>query len=754
MRVCSIPYIVRRKRLACRLAALVLICGSIVRAQEAPLAQAAPPAETPPPRVALVLSGGGVRALAHIGVLQVLEEQGIEVDLVVGSEWGALIGGLYAAGYEPARIQELLLTPNWIAAIQDRTQRETLSFRAKQEDREFLVDLPLGLGMKGLILPPGIYGGNGLRLELSRLTLGTLGTDSFDALPFPFRAVATDLAQGDTVVLDRGSLALAIEASLSTPVLFPPVAWNERMLVSGALCDPLPVDVALALGAETLIVVDIDALEPAALRPTLVDVGERILEVIAARKTREGLAKLRAGDILCAPDVHSLATVDFEVAGQLVQLGRTAALALHDRLAPLAIERAKFDERARERRARTRERPILDRVRVDAQCALSPAAVRARMQSRVGEPVDEKKVGFDLARLYGERIFQRVDLELQPTEPGHAELIVHTEDLPTAPLHWRTGLLAEISTGQDVNFVIGAGVRYAPIDDWGSQARFLAEVGNRFRFLLEHRQALEPAGEWFLVPAAEWTKRPVQVDTGTGTITQFSAHELDLSLDLARVIEPNWEVRAGLLYRTGGSSLEEGDSTLPDTESFSEGGFRLGLTGDNLDDTAFPSDGSYLTAEWFLPAGNFATRQDETVVLHVDHAQRVGKGALVLGAEFDSVLGETDSVNSFFPLGGFLRLSGLEPQAISGPTVVLARAVYLHPLQERSLEPRVFTWYAGASLECGNAFAELDDLELTDLQEAGSMFLGIDTFLGPAYLGYGLAQGGEQSVFLYFGRVF
>jgi NTE family protein len=136
----------------------------------------APPPNPPPapahPRIALVLSSGGVRGLAHIGVLRALEEQGIEIDLIVGTEWGALVGGLYAAGLTPREIEDALLTPDWIAAIQDRRPRQSLDMRAKEEDRDFLIDLPLGLDSKGLVLPPGLFGADRLRLGLSRLTLG------------------------------------------------------------------------------------------------------------------------------------------------------------------------------------------------------------------------------------------------------------------------------------------------------------------------------------------------------------------------------------------------------------------------------------------------------------------------------------------------------------------------------------------------------------------------------------------------------
>ena len=269
-----------------RFAVCALGSAAVALAQE-PAPPATPPPVAPPlarPRIALVLASGGVRGLAHVGVLQALEEQGIEVDLVVGTEWGALVGGLYAAGLTPTEIQAELLSPDWIAAIQDRRPRQSLGMRAKEEDRDFLFDLPLGLDTHGLILPPGVFAADRLRLELSRLTLGTLDTPRFDELPWAFRSMATDLADGEIVTLDSGSLALAIEASLALPVLWPPVRCNERTLISGAVTDPLPVDVALAAGVEMIVLVDLGDAEREDEAATFVSVGERVLDTARARK--------------------------------------------------------------------------------------------------------------------------------------------------------------------------------------------------------------------------------------------------------------------------------------------------------------------------------------------------------------------------------------------------------------------------------------------------------------------------------------
>jgi len=707
--------------------------------------------EDPRPRVALVLSGGGARGIAHVGVLQGLEELHVPVDLVVGSEWGALVGGLYAAGFTPKEIQEALVSQDWIDALADRTPRRYLSFRSKQEDRDFLIDIPLGLGARGVILPPALQGGSRMRLELARLTMRTLGTADFDDLPLRFRAVATDLDLGESVTLEAGSLALAIEASMATPVLRHPVEWDGSRLISGELADPIPVETALALGAEVLLVVDV--LDPGLERVQLdfFGVGGRALQLVGGKRASLALANLRETDLLCRPDLAEIDLNHFEDAPAAIERGRAAVMVLRERLAPWTRDAAAYEEHRRERE-RVRDLPLLDSVHVRQGCPLGTESVRARIEQAEGARFDPGLASTDLARLYGLKLFRRVDFELVPTSEDHADLVVGADPMPTAPLHWRLGMAGELTAGDDVNFVVGGSVRYAPTDAWGSEWRAHAELGNRILAGLERRQALDAAGLWYLVPRVSWEQKPVRVETGGSTVAQFKVREFDLGVDLAREIGDIWEVRAGVVYRSGESVLDIGDPTVNGGDDFEEGGGRFAVTCDSLDDLAFPRSGWLTRVEWFLPVDEFKEGQDETVRFRFDHAIEVGRGALTFGGEYSDVVGRANNVQSFFPLGGFLRLSGLTSEEISGPTAVLGHLVYTIPLTRSGLERKVFTWYAGASVETGNVFDEVEDVAWNDLLPSGSLFLGVDTLFGPMYLGYGLTDGGEQSAFLVFGR--
>src|ERR1700748_1253217 len=162
------------------------------------------------PRIGLVLSGGGARGAAHVGVLKILEQLHVPIDAIAGTSMGAVVGGLYASGLNPREIESIMTSLNWQDAFRDRPLRETLTFRRKQEDQNFLVKFPLGVRGRHIQLPKGLIQGQKLNQTLRRLTLPVARIATFDELPTPFRAVATDLETGEAVVMRSGDLTSAM----------------------------------------------------------------------------------------------------------------------------------------------------------------------------------------------------------------------------------------------------------------------------------------------------------------------------------------------------------------------------------------------------------------------------------------------------------------------------------------------------------------------------------------------------------------
>ncbi len=209
------------------------------------------------PKVGLVLSGGGARGAAHVGVLKVLEEHQVPVDMIAGTSFGAIVGGLYASGYSAAELEEILNTIDWQASLSSSAPRSQCSFRRKEDDEGFLIKLKLGIKDGALRLPTGLITPNNLRLTLRDLVSPAAEAENFDDLALPFRAVATDLETGLAVVLGHGDLTSAMMASMTVPALFPPVERDGKLLVDGGVSNNAPVNVVRAMVADIVIVVDI-----------------------------------------------------------------------------------------------------------------------------------------------------------------------------------------------------------------------------------------------------------------------------------------------------------------------------------------------------------------------------------------------------------------------------------------------------------------------------------------------------------------
>src|SRR5271165_5054211 len=272
--------------------------GSWAAAVAAPQA---PPAAIRP-RICLVLSGGGARGMAHIGILKVLEDLKVPVDCIAGTSMGAIVGGLYASGMTARQIEATMRSLDWQDAFRDAPPRQDLAFRRKQDDRNFLVRVPLGLKHGRILLPKGLIQGQRLQETLRRLTL-PFGEDvDFDRLPTAFRALATDLENGKTVILDKGDLTIAMRASISAPGVFAPVEYRGRLLVDGGLAENLPVDVARSMHPDVLIVSDVSfPLQSRRQLDSAVSITNQMLAILVRKDSDRQRASLAAQDILIEP---------------------------------------------------------------------------------------------------------------------------------------------------------------------------------------------------------------------------------------------------------------------------------------------------------------------------------------------------------------------------------------------------------------------------------------------------------------------
>src|SRR5277367_1412723 len=297
------------------------------------------------PRTCLVLSGGGARGMAHIGVLKVLEELKVPIDCIAGTSMGAVVGGLYASGMTAAEIESTIRSLDWQEAFRDSPPRRELAFRRKQDDENFLVRLPLGLKHGKLLLPKGFIQGQKLEETLRQLTLPFSNTVQFDALPTPFRAVATDLVTGNAVLLDQGDLAIAMRASMSAPGLFAPVELRGRLLVDGGLAENLPIEVARAMHPDILIVSDVTfPLQERAALDSALTISNQMLAILLRKDADRQRATLGSSDVLIEPALGSTSSTDFTGAVGAIAAGENAARTVLWRLDSLRVSDTAYRE--------------------------------------------------------------------------------------------------------------------------------------------------------------------------------------------------------------------------------------------------------------------------------------------------------------------------------------------------------------------------------------------------------------------------
>ena len=296
-----------------------------------------------PQHIVLVLSGGGARGAGHIGVLKALEELHVPVHGIVGTSMGAVIGGLYAAGYAPEELERLIARVEWANLFVDDPARDSFRFRRKKQDAGFLLRAASGVDSEGIKLPKGILHGHRLKAFLTRHTLHVADIVDFNQLAIPFAAVATDINTGEAVLLNGGNLADAMFASLTIPAFVSPIEIDGRLLVDGGVSNNLPVDVALSMRPDAIIAVDLSS--PLRARQDLdsvFDVTDQLTTILTRKNTEPQIERLRETDVLIVPQLGDVTSIDFDRAIQTIPAAYQATLQQRGALICLAQDSQSF----------------------------------------------------------------------------------------------------------------------------------------------------------------------------------------------------------------------------------------------------------------------------------------------------------------------------------------------------------------------------------------------------------------------------
>lgn len=707
------------------------------------------------PRVGLVLSGGGARGAAHIGILKILEELRVPVDAIAGTSMGAVVGALYASGMSAAEIEQLIGSVDWQDAFRDRPPRETLNFRRKQDDREFLVRAPIGLRGGTLRFPRGLIQGQKLNEMLRAATLRVAGAENFDALPVRFRALATDLSTGAAVVFSRGSLATAVRASMAAPGVFAPVGVDGRLLVDGGLVENLPVDLARDMGVDVIIAVDVSSpLRPGKELDSLLSVSNQMISILINRETERSRRGLTARDLVIEPELGSMSSVDFTRVREAIDAGVAAARRATTGLAVLSVPEADYARFLA--RGQAPKTPTIQFVRAAPDSGDYRKFIEAALSPLLGLPADAQTIAPAIRALYGRDLFETLDYQV--VHDGDQEgLEVSARRRSWGPNYLRFGLDLQDDFQGNNNFTAGVRFLLTEVNPYMAEWTIDLKVGEQPLFGAEFFQPLGYASPWFVAPHFKFDSRSVQVRDDTRLLGEYRVRETNFGLDSGREFSDWGEIRAGLLHVTGSTQLRVGAPTaqIPDSTTFRQGGYFVRFSFDRLDSVDFPRHGELFTLEWDAQrAALGADRNADTAKLDWLLARSRDRNTLVFWTTAGSALSAAPGVQNYFPLGGFLNLSGVNAEALSGPHFGIARLVYLRKIGSGADGLFDVPTYVGLSAEAGNVWQRRGDAGFASARKDGAAFLGLETPFGPVYFGTGYDQTGTMSYYLFLGRTF
>jgi NTE family protein len=690
------------------------------------------------PKLGLALGGGAARGIAHIGLLQWLEEHRIPVDFIAGTSMGGLVGGAYAAGMTPAELRELMRDADWDIVFLADSPFQYKTFRRKEDAREFPALIELGL-KNGLKLPSGLNAGQGVQSMLDRIASPYPRLDSFDDLPTPFRAVATDLDRAVVVVLDRGSLAEAMRATMAIPGVFTPVALDGRILVDGGTLDNVPADVTRSMGADVVVAVNVSSTTDGFTPPTsFVDVLGRTMDTMMAVSVAKAL---QSADVVLTPDLRGFSGTDYRRSEEIVERGYEAAEAARDELLPYAVDGETYEAWSRARLAKKRSRMRrVDAVRVVGLPEDEGERIRAMLGRRlVGDETKLEDIEHEVLRLTGTDRYQTIRYAL--TEDGE-ETTLELHILPKT--HGPPFLLPALEVENIDSNTFGLNLRgrvvfYDTLVP-ESEIRMDLAVGTRQEAALELYRPLFGT-RLFLAPRAYWNRSSLNgYDEEGELVADYREKVAGFGLDLGFDLGSRSEIRAGYDVHDLRTRLRVGEPSLPEAEGRNRFA-SIRWTFDAQTSPIIPTRGIYSRVGLrFYSDSPDVVQSGEKLEGPADYTQIEARFSsfhrlqerhrLFYGASAGSSFGDEPGYNRF-RLGGLQRLGAFNNGELAGANYVLGSGGLLYHLL-RLPDFIGANGYLGAWLEAGSAFAEWSEASYHWNASGGFV---LETFLGPLFLG-------------------
>ncbi|PHR83936.1 MAG: patatin [Colwellia sp.] len=712
------------------------------------------------PQIGLVLSGGGAKGAAHIGVLKVLEQHNIPIDYVVGTSIGAYVGGLYALGYQASEIEKIMLNLSWDESYSDFIPRESLSLKNKNHRDQYNISFRLGYSDGQLKAPSGLLLGQsaGNLLKLSTDVVAKM--ESFDDLAIPYRAIATNLATAKVVVIKQGSITKAMRASAAVPGVLEPVNIDGQLLVDGGIANNMPIDVVKAMGADIVIAVDIGSplLAKADINDTL-DVFNQLSTILTNNTTLAQMKYLSARDILIRPKIDDLSTTDFTVMPEALILGEQSALNAKEKLMLLSVSDQEYREYQQIKNRKKRvwfggfTQPIIE-IEYQNHSQVSTGIIKEHLAITIGEIVTKEQLQLAINRVYALNEFEHVDAEFVDLPYGR-KLIVITQEKSWGPDYLNFGF--NLQTDFSYRTIVALDFSYTQnnISRYGGKWLNEVKIGWETTLASELYQPLVESQYYFSSARIEYSQDKWE---STKTRPELSNKYFKANIGLGYNYTNNGAIQFGIIGEKGELSFNNVEETSLDYDSL--GGY-LSFDYDNLNSMNFPTQGNKFSFNIFWRNENYQefdgiSPKDSSVEATFDWrgALSFKNHAFVGIASFATVDNDTDFSVHVTELGGFLNLSGYQKDALIGSHKAFVAVVYQYDLGRELFGDDSLPLYLGTSVEAGNVWTLAESVKMSDIITSGSLYLGTDTSFGPAVFGLGFASNGRNTVFLSLGKSF
>lgn len=708
-------------------------------------------------KIGVALSGGGARGLAHIGVLEALQELRVPIDYLAGTSMGGIIGGLYASGLSTEELRNAVLKEiDWSNVLNNRTYREQLSFREKQNQRRFF-QVEIGLGKKGLTAPSGFVSGQNLFMELKRLTRNIF-IDDFSNLSIPFKAVATDLRTAQPYVLEKGDLALALRASMAVPFAFAPVEIDGHLLADGNILNNLPVDVVRDMGADVVIAVNISTpLSEIDTSSSFLTVTKQAITVALVQNTRRAL---QLADIVITPSLDKYGTTDFEKAAELILEGQLAVKKIAPVLKGIGLLPKQYEDyrsslRARRPASATTITPKF--IEFTGNQRTSKEILQSKVEPLLNHPVSLEEINLVANHLMYFNEVEQVTYQIQKDMQGKPGILFNVHEKSWGPNYFRFGLNVSTTFKDKISFSTLARHEKLNVNKLGAEWVNELEIGTGYLFHTEFYQPLDYQQHRFIMPFAELERRFSEVYDQGESIAEYENNILRVGLHGGRNFDDLAIFRIGLFHEDVASYLRIGNSkTLHSPLKKRQTVLNLEYGFDDLNDRIFATRGmvSDINANlYYAPLGSEDTYQE--VELYLRHHYPLFPAMTWISELTLSTVLNSGVERSFFSVGGPHGLTGYAEHDIKGNDVLLLRFGGLLNPSTLAGQGTISNIRILGLFHAGNAWkVSFDDLQmktLKDLHYGGVVALVWDTRFGTIQLGTGYTTGGNARYFLSLG---